>query len=108
MLSKHKILRNGTAEKFIPRLSASCKRELEGSFKITKDEDLRAKTEQDASTIELSEKDELLKKIYDGTDEEVQKLTAMLTEAVADRDGEEPVPAVEELVRQVFAAMVLF
>ena len=41
VLSKHKILRNGTAERFIPRLSANCKAELEGSFKLTKDENLR-------------------------------------------------------------------
>ena len=40
-LSKFSILKNGIAEKFIPRLSEYCKKEIEGSFKITKDEELR-------------------------------------------------------------------
>lgn len=40
-LLKYSILKNGIASKFIPQLSDDCKKEIEGSFKITKDAELQ-------------------------------------------------------------------
>ena len=40
-LAKFTILRNGISNRFIPKLSEMCKKELEGSFKIIGDEELR-------------------------------------------------------------------
>ena len=56
-LSKFSILKNGIAEKFIPRLSEYCKKEIEGSFKITKDEEMRNSCQTGADAVVLSDKD---------------------------------------------------
>lgn len=56
-LSKISILKNGIAEKFIPRLSEECKKEIEGSFKITNNTELRDSCKAEAETVILSETD---------------------------------------------------
>lgn len=107
-LAKFQILRNGIAEKFIPRLSDNCKKEIEGSFKITKDEDLRKSTLQPATAVVLSDNDALLVKIMNKDGDDIAKLVQMLTEANA-VEGQKPNdPIVEDLIRQTFATMICF
>jgi hypothetical protein len=74
MLSKFSILKNGINEKFIPRLSDHCKAEIEGSFKITKNDELRSscKIGDDSIIVHLSDKDEKLLSIFDNNGAEIQ------------------------------------
>ena len=62
-LSKFTILRNGISEKFIPKLSDYCKKEIEGSFKITADETLRQSALASPNSVDYSEQDRDLIKI---------------------------------------------
>ena len=62
-LSKFAILRNGISEKFIPKLSEYCKKEIEGSFKITADETLRQSALASPNSVNYSDEDKELKKI---------------------------------------------
>ena len=41
-MAKFKIFRNGIALNYIPCLSSNCKKEIEGSFKITGDRELQS------------------------------------------------------------------
>jgi hypothetical protein len=107
VLTKFSVLKSGISEKFIPLLSATCKKEIEGSFKITKDEKLREAALADAGAVEKDDRDQLLEKLIDGTADDVKKLPEML-QAKSDDDEEGQDPDIEDLVRQVFAAMVHF
>ena len=101
-------MRNGISEKFIPRLSDHCKKEIEGSFKITHDEELRQSTLAAPNSVELSENDKVLQAIMRNEGEETQKLIEMLKEEYS-KEGQEPNdPVIEDLTRQVFATMICF
>jgi hypothetical protein len=107
-LAKFSILRNGISEKFIPRLSDHCKKEIEGSFKITHDEELRQSTLAPPSSVELSDNDKVLQAIMRNEGEDTQKLINILKDEFT-VEGQEPNdPVIEDLTRQVFASMICF
>jgi len=54
-LANYKVFELGIAENYIPLLSENCKKEIEGSFKITNDKDLRALTMKSESEVEQSD-----------------------------------------------------
>ena len=108
LLSKFKILKNGIAEKFIPRLSEHCKKEIEGSFKITKDEELRQSALAPSNNVELSDNDNLLIKIMNNNGEDVQKLIGMLKDSEFVDSREQGDQQVEDLVRKTFTTMICF
>jgi hypothetical protein len=54
-LAKFKVFELGIAENYIPLLSENCKKEIEGSFKITNDKDMRALCMKSESEVELSD-----------------------------------------------------
>ena len=88
VLSKFTILRGGVAEKFIPVLSEKCKKEIEGSFKITNDRELQEMALASPETLQLEARDELLLKIMKNSGEEVQKLVSTLQKACGDGEQE--------------------
>jgi len=112
-LAKFTILKNGIAEKFIPKLSDMCKKEIEGSFKITQDEELRQSTLRRADTVQLQDHDRALIEISQNSTEDAQKLTRILKEGYEEnRDSSEELkpndPLVEDLIRHAFAVMICF
>ena len=81
VLSKFTILHGGVAEKFIPVLSEKCKKEIEGSFKITNDRELQEMALASPDTLQLEERDELLLRIMKNSGADVQKLVSTLQKA---------------------------
>ena len=69
VLSKFTVLRNGISEKFIPKLSDYCKKEIEGSFKITQDDTLRQSALSAANSVVYGENDQILGKIMQSEDD---------------------------------------
>ena len=78
VLSKFTILHGGVAEKFIPVLSEQCKKEIEGSFKITNDRELQEMALASPDTLQLEERDELLLRIMKNGGADVQRLVSTL------------------------------
>ena len=88
VLSKFTILHGGINEKFIPVLTEQCKKEIEGSFKITNDRELQAMALASPDTLQLEEHDELLLKIKKNGGADVQKLVSTLQKACGDNEQE--------------------
>ena len=66
-LSKLNILQGGVEPRFIPSLSAETKRQIEGSFKITNDQELRELAMKDENDVNLEPSDKLFIEILDST-----------------------------------------
>ena len=108
VLSKFTILHGGIAEKFIPVLTEQCKKEIEGSFKITNDRELQAMALAPPDTLQLEENDELLLKIRKNGGADIQKLVSALQKVCGDSEQEQPDQVIEDLIRESFATMVHF
>ena len=108
VLSKFTILHGGINEKFIPVLTEQCKKEIEGSFKITNDRELQAMALASPDTLQLEENDELLLKIKKNGGADVQKLVSTLQKACGDNEQEQPDQVIEDLIRESFATMIHF
>lgn len=90
-----------------------CKKEIEGSFKIAADEELRKSTLQRPDTVQLEEHDRWLIDIMLNGSEASQKLSEMLKEGYEqNRDSGEELkandPIVEDLIRYAFGTMICF
>lgn len=66
-LNKLNILQGGVEPRFIPSLSAETKRQIEGSFKITNDTDLRELALQNDDQVTLEPSDQLYSEIVDSS-----------------------------------------
>ena len=66
-LGKLNILQGGLEPRFIPSLTTETKRQIEGSYKITNDQELRVLAMKDDTEINLEPSDELFLEILDST-----------------------------------------